>query len=224
VGVNCGIMDQFSSAAGIAGHALLIDCREITVSAAPMPSHLSLVVCDTSAPRRLGASAYNTRRMECETAVAIIAEREPGVASLRDVTPEMFERNVDRLPEIVARRARHVVEEDVRVLEAVRALAADDLATVGVLFAASHASLRDLFEVTIPELDALVEIARGVPGVVAARMTGAGFGGCTINLVERGAEEALRAAVMAEYPRRTGLTPKVYVVDAVDGAGPLVEA
>ncbi len=221
VGVNCGIMDQFASAAGSAGHALLIDCRDITATAAPLPSHLSLVVCDTSAPRRLGSSAYNTRRQECETAVRIIAEREPGVTALRDVTPEMFERNADRLPEVVRRRARHIVEEDVRVLETVQALAADDLARVGVLFAASHASLRDLFEVTIPELDAMVEIATAVPGVVAARMTGAGFGGCTINLVERGAEEALRAAVTAEYPARTGLTPKVYVVDAVDGAAPL---
>jgi len=145
------------------------------------------------------------------------------VASLRDVSPEMFARNASRLPENVRRRAQHVVDEDVRVLEAVDALAADDLAAVGVLFAASHASLHDLFEVTVPELDTMVEIARGVPGVVAARMTGAGFGGCTINLVERGAEEALRAAVMSEYPARTGLTPKVHVVNAVDGAGPLVE-
>ena len=223
VGVNCGIMDQFASAAGKAGHALLIDCRTNTATAASLPAHLSLVVCDTSAPRRLGSSAYNTRREECETAVRIIGEREPGVVALRDVTPEMFERNKDRLPEVVRMRAEHIVNEDVRVLEAVQALADDDLATVGALFAASHQSLHYLFGVTIPELDVMVEIAGGVPGVVASRMTGAGFGGCTISLVERGAEEAVRAAVLAEYPKRTGLTPKVHVVQAVDGAGPLAQ-
>lgn len=221
VGVNCGIMDQFASAAGKAGHALLIDCRSITATPAPLPSHLSLVVCDTRAPRRLGSSAYNIRRDECELGVELITQREPGVRSLRDVDAAMLERNSQWLPENVARRCEHVVHENERVLSAVAALANDDLPALGRLFAASHASLRDLFEVSSPELDALVEIAFGVPGVVASRMTGAGFGGCTINLVERGSEDALRDAVMAEYPKRTGLEPHVYVVQAVDGAGPL---
>jgi galactokinase len=223
VGVNCGIMDQFASAAGESGHALLIDCRANTATTAPLPGHLSLVVCDTAAPRRLNSSAYNTRRQECETGVRLIAEREPDVRSLRDVTPAMLARNRDRLPEVVARRCEHIVNEDDRVIEAVEALAADDIDTVGRLFAASHRSLRDLLEVSSAELDVMVEIAQKVPGVVASRLTGAGFGGCTINLVERGAEDELRSVVADEYPRRTGLKPRVYVVQAVDGAGPLEE-
>ncbi len=223
VGVNCGIMDQFASAAGKAGHALLIDCRTNMATTAPLPGHVSLVVCDTAAPRQLNSSAYNTRRRECETGVRLIAEREPGVRSLRDVNPAMLARNRDRLPEVVARRCEHIVNENDRVIGAVDALAANDVETVGRLFAASHESLRDLFEVSSTELDVMVEIARKVPGVVASRLTGAGFGGCTINLVERGAEDALRESVADEYPRRTGLRPKVYVVQAVDGAGTLVE-
>jgi galactokinase len=223
VGVNCGIMDQFASAAGESGHALLIDCRSNTATAAPLPAELSLVVCDTAAPRRLGSSAYNTRREECELGVRLIAEREPGVRSLRDVDEAMLERHLNRLPEVVARRCEHVVSENARVMATVEALRTGDLESTGKLFAASHASLRDLFEVSSRELDVMVEIATGVRGVVASRMTGAGFGGCTINLVEPGAETALRDRVMSEYPEKTGLTPRVWVVQAVDGAGPLVE-
>ncbi len=221
VGVNCGIMDQFASAAGKAGHALLIDCRSNTATAAAMPPNLSLVVCDTAAPRRLGSSAYNTRRAECEEGVRLIAEHEPGVRSLRDVDAAMLERYRHLLPDVVARRCEHVVHENDRVLAAVAALEAGDLEAVRRLFAESHESLRDLFEVSSAELDVMVEISGQVPGVVASRMTGAGFGGCTISLVRPGAEEALRDRVMDLYPRRTGLDPRVYVVQAVDGAGPV---
>jgi galactokinase len=219
VGVNCGIMDQFASAAGEAGHALLIDCRTNTFKTTPMPADLSLVVCDTGSPHRLDASAYNTRRSECELGVKLIAEREPGVTALRDVDEEMLARNRDRLPEVVARRCEHVVKEDGRVMATVVALRDGDLDALGRLFAASHASLRDLYEVSSAELDAMVEIANEVPGVVASRMTGAGFGGCTVNLVRPGAEEALQDAVMANYGKRTGLTPRVFIVAAVEGAG-----
>jgi len=221
VGVNCGIMDQFASAAGRAGHALLIDCRANTFVPAPMPADLSVVVCDTGSPRRLDSSAYNTRRSECELGARLIAEREPGVRALRDVEPEMLARNREVLPEVVAMRCEHIVNEDVRVLATVEAMREGDREALGRLFAASHASLRDLFQVSSPELDAMVGIAVSVPGVVGARMTGAGFGGCTVNLVERGREEALREAVMARYPGMTGLRPSVYAVTAVDGAGPL---
>ncbi|HEU6439424.1 MAG TPA: galactokinase [Terriglobales bacterium] len=219
VGVNCGIMDQFASAAGRAGHALLIDCRVNRFKTAPMPEGLSLVVCETGSLRKLEASAYNTRRSECELGVKLIAEREPGVKALRDVDEAMLERNRDRLPEVVARRCEHVVREDARVMDTVSALRDGDLDALGRLFAASHASLRDLYEVSSAELDAMVDIAVAVPGVVASRMTGAGFGGCTVNLVEQGAEEALRDAVLAQYQKRTGLRPSVYIVAAVDGAG-----
>jgi galactokinase len=221
VGVNCGIMDQFASAAGRAGHALLIDCRVSEYTATPIPAGLSIVVCDTGSPRRLDASAYNLRRSECELGVRLIAEREPGVESLRDVDEAMLERNRAELPEHVARRCEHIVKEDARVIATVAALRDGDFRAVGRLFAASHASLRDLYEVSSPELDTMVEIANGVPGVVGSRMTGAGFGGCTVNLVRRGAEEALRERVMADYPQRTGLSARVFVASAVDGAGPL---
>ena len=224
VGVNCGIMDQFASAAGRAGHALLIDCRTNTFTPAPMPPGLAVVVCDTGSTRRLGSSAYNTRRSECELGAKLIGEREPGVTSLRDVDEAMLERNRDRLPEVVARRCEHIVCEDGRVVATVEAMRVGDLEALRRLFAASHASLRDLFEVSSPELDAMVEIAMSVPGVVASRMTGAGFGGCTVSLVEPGAEVALRGAVMTLYPRLTGLKPQVYAVATVDGAGPVVQA
>jgi galactokinase len=221
VGVNCGIMDQFASAAGKAGNSLLIDCRANEFQVAVIPAGLSIVVCDTGSPRRLSSSEYNTRRSECEAGVALIAEREKGVTALRDVDRAMLARNRARLPEVVARRCEHVVEEDARVAATVAAMASGDLAEVGRLFAASHASLRDLYEVSSPALDAMVEIAAGVPGVVGSRMTGAGFGGCTVNLVRFGAEEALRERVLSDYPARTGLKPRVFVVAAVDGAGPM---
>jgi galactokinase len=224
VGVNCGIMDQFASAAGRAGHSLLIDCRTNTFEPAPIPDGLSIVVCDTGSSRRLSASEYNTRRSECELGARLIGEREPGIESLRDVDEAMLERQLDHLPEVVARRCRHIVAENGRVMETVAAMAAGDLDALGRLFAASHESLRDLYEVSSPALDAMVEIVRAVPGAVASRMTGAGFGGCTVNLVRRGSEEAVRARVMDEYPARTGLRPRVFVAAAVDGAGPLVTA
>ena len=162
VGVNCGIMDQFASAAGKAGHSLLIDCRVNEFQPAPIPENLSIVVCDTGSPRRLSTSEYNTRRSECELGVKLIAYAEPGVKALRDVDAAMLSRNRNRLPEVVGRRCEHVVQEDRRVMAAVAAMATGDLDEVGRLFAASHASLRDLYEVSSPALDAMVEIARGV--------------------------------------------------------------
>ena len=216
VGVNCGIMDQFASAAGVAGHALLIDCMTNTFVSTPMPRDLSIVVCDTRSPRRLG-DEYNARRADCELGVKLIAEREPGVKSLRDVDEAMLARNRDRLPEVVGRRCEHIVAEDARVMATVAALRGGDLEALGRLFAASHASMRDLFEISSPELDAMVEIAVTVPGVVDSRMTGGGFGGCTVNLVKPGAEAALHETVMREYPLRTGLSGSVYEVAAVDG-------
>jgi len=224
VGVNSGLMDQFASAFGEPGRALLLDCRSLEHHAVPLPLHeVSLVVCHTGSPRKLESSAYNERRAQCEEAVRVLARFEPRVESLRDVTPAMLERWGDRLDPLVLRRAVHVVSENERVLAAVEAFEAGDLAQVGGLFAESHASLRDRYDVSSAELDALVEIACGVPGVVGARLTGAGFGGCTINLVRRGQEAALRAAVEERYPARTGLTPRVFEVRAAAGAGLLTD-
>ncbi len=220
VGVNCGLMDQFASACGVEGDAVLLDCRSLDFQpiALPLATH-TLVVVHTGSTRSLTTSQYNVRRAQCEAAAAALGAEDPAVRSLRDVTPAMLPRIRDLVGDDAFRRSRHVVTENGRVEETILALAAGDLAAVGRLWAASHASLRDDFEVVSPELDALVEIATAVPGVVAARMTGAGFGGCTINLAERGAVSALARRVMADYPARTGLTPRVYAVDAVAGAG-----
>ena len=220
IGVRSGIMDQFASAHGRADAALLLDCRslEFRTVALPLERH-ALVVCDTRSPRRLETSEYNMRRQQCEAAVEALARHEPGLSSLRDVDSEMLERHADELDPVALRRARHVVAENDRVTATVDALEGGDLGRVGELWAASHASLRDLYEVSSPELDALVEIAAGTPGVVAARMTGAGFGGCTVNLVERGAVEALEARVAAEYPARFGRSADVHAVEPALGAG-----
>ncbi|HEX2221404.1 MAG TPA: galactokinase [Candidatus Limnocylindria bacterium] len=219
VGVRSGVMDQFASAHGRSDAALLLDCRSLEWEPVPLPlEQYAVVVCDTRSPRRLETSEYNRRRAQCDEAVQVIARHHPGVASLRDVTAQMLDGTPD-LDAVVRHRAEHVVHENRRVLEAVDALRDGDLARVGRLFAESHRSLRDQYEVTSPELDALVEIASRTPGVAAARMTGAGFGGCTVNLVEHGAVERLAAAVAEEYPRRAGREAGVYRVDLAAGAG-----
>jgi len=221
VGVQSGLMDQFAEACGVAGAALLLDCRSSEWQPIPLPGDLALVVCHTGSARHLDHSEYNTRRRQCEAAVAALALEDPSIHSLRDVAPELLAAAEPRLSPIDARRARHVVSENARVVGTVEALAAGDLAAVGDLFAASQASLRDDYEVSSPELDAMVEVARGVPGVIASRMTGAGFGGCTINLVRPDAIEALRVAVERDYPARTGMAPMVLPVHAAAGAGRL---
>jgi len=219
VGVNSGLMDQFAEACGVAGAALLLDCRSLDWRPVPLPDDLVLVICHTGSQRRLDGSAYNQRRAQCDAAVAAIAATDGSVRSLRDVTAAQLAAARGHMDPVVYRRAEHIVLENDRVTLAVAALEAGDLAAVGEAFASSHASLRDLFEVTSPELDAMVEIARSVPGVVAARMTGAGFGGCTVNLVRPDAVAALRDRVEREYPIRTGLRPKVLPVRAAAGAG-----
>ncbi|HET7030464.1 MAG TPA: galactokinase [Candidatus Limnocylindrales bacterium] len=220
VGVQCGVMDQFSSAGGVRDHAILLDCRTLETRLVPLPlDEVVLVVVHSGSPHKLESSAYNDRLAECGRAVAAIRRLEPSVRALRDVDAALLERARGLMDDVAYRRASHVVSENGRVLAAERALAAGDLPEVGRLFAASHASLRDLYEVSSPELDALVEIAGSVDGVIASRLTGAGFGGSTINLVRAEAVELLSAAVEREYPVRTGLNPTVLEVDAVDGAG-----
>jgi galactokinase len=213
VGVNCGIMDQFVSALGQAGHALFIDCRSLDYAPVPMPDGMAVVVVDTAAPRSLAASAYNERRAQCEAAARLL-----GVSALRDLSPEIFAQRRAALPALVAQRAEHVIYENRRVLDAVAALRAGDVATFGRLMNESHDSLRDLYEVSSAELDAVVEIARGVPGVYGARMTGAGFGGCAIALTDEAKVSELRSAIVHHYPARTGRQPAVYICVASDGA------
>jgi galactokinase len=219
VGVQCGLMDQFASANGVRGAAILLDCRSLDHRPVPLPADLALVVAHTGTPRTLGSSEYNARRADCDRAVAAISAHEPTVRSLRDVDRAMLTRCRASLEPVVFRRAEHVVNENARVLETESALLAGDYKAIGRLFAASHASLRDLFEVSSPELDALVDIAVKTTGVVASRMTGAGFGGCTVSLVRPDAVEPLRARIERDYPVRTGRAPRVWVVRPVEGAG-----
>jgi galactokinase len=213
MGVNCGIMDQFISSLGKRGQALFIDCRALTHELVPMPSGVSVLVADTQAPRTLASSAYNERVRECAEAAKIL-----GVNSLRDASVSQFENQKDKMPALIAKRAAHVIYENQRVLDAVAALRANAVAGFGALMNASHDSLRDLYAVSSKELDAVVDIARGMPGVLGARMTGAGFGGCAIALVRDENVDALKEAVERQYPIKTKRTPKVYVCVPSDGA------
>jgi galactokinase len=222
LGVDGGIADQFASAAGRAGRAILLDCRSLESRYVVLPAGVSVVICDTgsTADPRTVESALRDRRADCGRAVALLAEKLPAVASLRDLDSATLRRHRQLLSETVARRAEHVVGENERVVAAVAAFDAGNVAALGRIFAASHESLGSLFEVSSPALDAMVEIARSVPGVVAARMTGVGFDRCTVNLVRDAAVPAFERAVAIEYPRRTGLTARVYAVASADGAGP----
>ena len=219
LGVMSGVMDQFAESCGVAGSALFLDCRSSEWRPIPLPPDLDVVVLHTGSPRSLTRSEYNVRRSQCEAAVVALSRSDPSIHSLRDVTPEMLAAAAGRLEAVEFRRASHIVGENERVGATVEALEAGDLDAVGMLFAASHASLRDDYEVSSAELDAMVEIAVAVPGVVAARMTGAGFGGCTVNLVRPDAVDALTDAVGLLYPARTGLTPMILPVAVAAGAG-----
>jgi len=214
VGVNCGIMDQMVSAAARAGHALFLDCRSLVYQHIPLPAGVAVVILDTSTRRGLVDSAYNERRAQCEAAARFF-----GVPALRDVDPETFQARAAGLDEITRRRARHIVSENARVLQAVQAMRAGDAVTLGQCLDASHASLRDDFEVSNAALDAIVTIARGQPGCLGARMTGAGFGGCAIALVQSRAAAGFPDAVAADYQRQTGLTPVISLSRPCDGAG-----
>ncbi|HZO90656.1 MAG TPA: galactokinase [Chthonomonadaceae bacterium] len=219
VGVNVGIMDQFISALGQKNHALLIDTRNLTYEAVPLPqSGVSIVIADTNKRRGLVDSEYNTRRAECEKAVEILKQWLPDIKALRDVSVEDFERYADRLPETIRKRARHVITEDARTLESVEALKAGDIARFGELMNASHESLKNDYQVSCKELDALVEAARAIEGVYGSRMTGAGFGGCTVSLVADAAVEAFKRAVPPRYKQATGLNTTIYVTTAAQGA------
>jgi len=219
VGARCGIMDQFVSVHGKRNHALRLDCRTLEYQISPIPPDVRLVICNTMVRHNLSGGEYNLRRAECEAAARFIAERVPGAKSLRDVTPGDFERFGKDMPEAMKKRCQHVLTENLRVLQAAEALRAGDLELFGKLMAASHASLRDEFEVSCAELDLMVELAGKNPGVYGARMTGGGFGGCTINLVQEKYVESFRKNVAAGYGNATGRVPEIYVSSAADGAG-----
>jgi galactokinase len=215
VGMHVGIMDQLASAASRAGHALLIDCRSLDLRPVPFPRSLRVVVLDSAVPRELGDSEYNARRAQCEQAASDL-----GVAALRDADPGMLERHHQQLDAVVYRRARHVVTENARVLAAVAALEAGRVAELGPLFAAAHRSMAEDYEASTPELDLLVGLAVETDGVVAARLTGAGFGGCTVNLVEVDRAEAAAAEILDRYRAATGRQGRAWVSTPAEGAGP----
>ncbi|MCE7987686.1 MAG: galactokinase [Caldilinea sp. CFX5] len=218
VGVNCGIMDQFISMLGAENYALLIDCRSLEYQLVPFPESGSLVIGNTKASRSLASSAYNQRRKECETGVARLQQALPNIKALRDVSSEQLEAHKDRLDPVVYRRCRHVVGENERVLQTVAALQQGDLTEVGRLMNASHESLRDDYEVSSEALDVMVEAMRSAPGCYGARLTGAGFGGCTVALVEPGAEQSIADMIYDKYPKATNIWPEVYTTRASNGA------
>jgi galactokinase len=219
VGVMCGLMDQFASACGVEGHALLLDCRSLAWRAVPLPADLALVVIHSGVAHGHTDNEYNARRAACERVVAVVAADDPGVTLLRDIDMERLEAYRARIDAHDYDRAVHVITENARVLDAVMALESDDRANLKELMAASQASMRERYGITVPEIDELVAITQGAGGVVGSRMTGGGFGGCTISIVEPDAVESLRALIEREYGARTGLTPRSWVVRATDGAG-----
>jgi galactokinase len=214
VGVNCGIMDQMISACGRADHALLLDCRTLVGQHVPLPQDTSVIILDTNTRRGLVDSAYNERRSQCESVSAHF-----GVEALRDVTSAELARRAGELDDLALRRARHVITENERTVEAADVLATGNARHMGELMNASHTSLRDDFEVSSEALDVIVECARQSAGCHGARMTGAGFGGCAVALAETAAAAELARSATAKYRKVTGHTPQAYVCTATDGAG-----
>jgi len=217
VGARVGIMDQFISAHGRAGHALMLDCRSLESKALPIPPGVLLGICNTGVKHQLAGGEYNVRRAQCEQGVKLLSSVLPEIQALRDVTLCQLDQHKTLLPEAIYHRCRHVVTENERVQQAADALLNRDLSTFGRLMAESHRSLRDHYQVSCAELDTMVEIACAQPGVIGARMTGGGFGGCTVNLVHADAAEKFKLAVAAEYEKRTQIRPDIYVVATTEG-------
>lgn len=223
VGVQCGIMDQLIAVLGRADHALLIDCRDLSCHAVPLPQSVAVVVCDSHIPRTLAASAYNQRRKECDAAVQLLQQWYPGIRALRDVSEDQFAAHQEALPEPVRSRARHVVSENRRTLQGAEALERGDVVAFGQLMNESHASLRDDYHVSLPDIDLLVETAQRLSGCYGSRLTGAGFGGCTVSLVERRNVETFSHDLLQAYRDATGRTATIYVCRASDGVGRAVD-
>jgi len=218
VGARVGIMDQFVSCMGKARHAFLLDCRSLEYKFAPIPAGVSMVVCNTMVKHDLATGAYNQRRTECEEGVRYFAKLDPTVRALRDVSFDLLERHEDDLPPTIRKRCNHVIRENQRTLDAAEALSTGDLARVGELMRGSHGSLRDLYEVSCRELDAMVASAQGLRGFIGGRMMGGGFGGCTINLVHTEHADHFAQGIAERYRKATGIAPQTYLCTAEDGA------
>ena len=218
VGARVGIMDQFVSCMGKAGHAFLLDCRSLDYKFVPIPAGIQLVVCNTMVKHDLAVGEYNKRRAECEEGVRFFAAFNPSIRALRDVSVDLLEQHANELPATIRKRCTHVIRENQRTLDAAHAFEHGDLARVGELMRESHSSLRDLYEVSSRALDVMVESAHGLPGFCGGRMTGGGFGGCTINLVREKDAADFAAQIAERYQRATGIGPQVYLCSAEDGA------
>jgi len=219
VGARVGIMDQFVSCCAQAGQALFLDCRSLEYWLVPLPPNVSLVTCNTMVKHRHASGEYNTRRAQCEEGVRLLSCSLPNIRALRDVTAEELERHGHDLPETIRKRCRHVILENARVSAASTALQDGDLVTFGRLMKESHRSLRGDYEVSCLELDVMVELAEKQEGVYGARMTGGGFGGCTVNLVKSDAAAQFEKSVSVAYEKATGLSPQILVTSASAGVG-----
>jgi galactokinase len=218
IGARVGIMDQFVSCLGKAGHALLLDCRSLDFEYIPIPDTVKMVICNTMVKHQHAGGEYNRRREECEEGVRILARWYPHLRALRDLTSDQLAQHSQDVPATIYKRCRHVVEENQRVRDGAGRLRAGDLNGFGQLMRESHRSLRDLYEVSCAELDLMVEAAEGLPGYYGGRMTGGGFGGCTLNLVDANHAPAFADQVSSRYQQAVGITPKVYICSAAEGA------
>ena len=218
VGASCGIMDQFISANGKANHALLLDCRDLSFRLAPIPENVALVIANTMVRHSIAGGEYGTRRAEVEMACRILAGHRPEIRFLRDATVDDLARWGDEIPEAARKRARHIITENTRTVAAAEALERHDMKRLGELMHEAHASYSRDFEASCTEADQMVEIAEALPGLIGARLTGGGFGGCTVNLVEQEQAEAFRAELGRRYQQQTGIVPEIYICHASDGA------
>ena len=219
VGMHCGIMDQFIAVFGSGGYALMLDCRSNEYTLLPVPNDVRIVICNSMVKHELVSGEYNLRRKDCETGVKLLQAHLKDVQSLRDIDMPALERCREGLPMQVYRRCRHVVTENQRVLDAAQALKSKDAHRFGQLMYQSHTSLRDDYEVSCQEIDLLVDLARGSSGVYGARITGGGFGGCMVTLVRSDHVDEFTSHMEQSYKAATGLTPEIYIAEAVEGAG-----
>ncbi len=222
VGSRCGIMDQFASLNGRSGKAIQLDCRSLNVRFIPLPENVALVICNTMVKHSIATGEYNARRAQCEAGVRHFAQFRDGILALRDLTEADLESHGGALSDVLLRRCRHVISENTRVLQAADALESGDLEGVGDLMYQSHRSLKSDFEVSCAELDIMFELAGKIPGTYGARMTGGGFGGCTINLVERSEARRFSERIAREYQDATQVRPEIYITEAANGAGPAI--
>ncbi|HSU99684.1 MAG TPA: galactokinase [Roseiarcus sp.] len=219
VGMRCGVMDQYIACCGSAGHALLIDCRSLASRHVAIAPNLRLLIADSGVRHQHAGGEYNLRREACEEGVRLLSRHLGPIQALRDVTVKELEAKRRKLPELVYRRCRHIVTENARVLEAERALEAGDFAACGRAMNASHVSMQEDFEITCPEVDMLAGLAQTVEGVYGSRMTGGGFGGCTVSLLEASAVDKASQILTDGYRIATGMDTEIFVCAPSDGAG-----